>query len=385
MDKYKDIRPYYDDEVRPVLDRILQNPECISAVAKLRFPKFSTKFPKLIHFLVKSYLKRQLKGVNTVADFQVVVEHYMDVMIKSRTSAVTVTGIEALPSSEPFLYMSNHRDISLDPAFINYALYHNQHDTVRIAIGDNLLTKEYASDLMRLNKSFIVNRSLTAPRKIFAAYKQLSSYIRFSIVEETHSIWIAQREGRAKDGIDSTEPAIIKMLCMSQSKEQSFAEAVKQLKIVPTAISYEYDPCDLLKAKELYHQNEQGGYQKAEQEDIESIALGISGDKGAVDIHFGKALDEEFEDAEAVTKAIDDQVIANYILHPSNYFAYEMIYNTMPKGVYSANNTPFDAAKLADKRAEFEQRIEACPPEHRPYLLANYANVIVQKIERGFM
>jgi hypothetical protein len=384
-DKFIDIRPYYDNEVRAVLDRILSNDECISAVSKLRFPKMSGMFPWIFNPLVSIFLSRQLGKVNTVDGFQNVVEHYMSHMIKSTTSSFTVSGLDTLAPSQPFLYMSNHRDISLDPAFVNYALYHNGHSTVRIAIGDNLLTKDYVSDLMRLNKSFIVNRSAKGPRQILAAYRKLSAYIRFSIVDEEHPVWMAQREGRAKDGIDRTEPAIIKMLCMSQSKGQSLSEAVRELRIVPTAISYEYDPCDVAKAKELYHKAKDGAYEKGEQEDIESIATGIAGAKGAIDVNFGSVLDGEYENADAVATAMDDQIIKNYILHPSNFFAYEMLHGKMPEGVHSAKNMPFVAGEHQSKRKEFEMRLMQCPQEYRAYFLANYANAIVSKQERGLM
>src|SRR5690606_32442570 len=146
----------------------------------------------------------------SVADLQHIVKKYMDRMIEGTTDQFTVSGLAELPSGRPWLFMSNHRDIALDPAFLSYALYHNGHETVRIAIGDNLLSKPFAVDLMRLNKSFMVRRSAKGPRAMVAAYKTLSAYIRHSLEVDGSPIWIAQREGRAKDGIDRTEPAVIK-------------------------------------------------------------------------------------------------------------------------------------------------------------------------------
>jgi hypothetical protein len=251
---------------------------------------------------------------------------------------------------------------------------------VRIAIGDNLLTKPFISDLMRINKSFIVQRSAKGARQIFAAYKKLSAYIMHSIVEEQTSIWIAQREGRAKDGVDRTEPAIIKMLTMSQQKPQeSFSDYINKLRIVPVAISYELDPCDGAKAAELYEKATHGVYQKGEHEDARSISLGITGNKGHVHVSFGKPLRGNFESADEVAAAVDRQVVGNYVLHPSNFFAYKMLHGDYPQGVYSHRHSVFSSKGLELREKEFQARIEALPSQHRQYALGIYANPIVQK------
>lgn len=385
MDKFKDIRPYHDEEVRPVLDGILNNDECIAGIARLRFPRAVDYFPGLLKGLVRRVLRRQLNKVKDVRGFQMVVERYMTHMIKTTSSQFSVSGTDKLDKQQGHLFCSNHRDIALDPAFVNYALFHNEQGTVRIAIGDNLLTKDYVSDLMRLNKSFIVTRSATGPRQLFAALKNLSAYIRFSVTEDNHNVWIAQREGRAKDGIDKSEPAIIKMFAMSRTKSAPFSEGINELHIVPVSISYEYDPCDQLKANELYQLAVQGDYKKDEHEDIASIALGISGQKGHVHVHFGEKLQADFENADEVAEQLDRQIIKNYILHPSNYFAYQKLHGEYPKGVYSDKALSFDSSKLTVKEKEFEERLAQCPAEQQPYLLAAYANPIVSKQKLGFM
>jgi glycerol-3-phosphate O-acyltransferase len=238
-DQFAEIRPYHDHEVRPVLERLLADDEFILTLGRLRLPKNASRFPSVVRLLVRWILRRELRHVTDVRSLQHVVKKYMDRMIESSTDQFTVSGLERLSAEQPWLFMSNHRDIALDPAFVNYALYHNEHETVRIAIGDNLLSKPFVSDLMRVNKSFIVKRSTKGPRQILAAYKQLSAYIRYSIEVDNNPIWIAQREGRAKDGLDRTEPAIIKMLTMSLDKAtESFGELVNRLHIVPVAISY---------------------------------------------------------------------------------------------------------------------------------------------------
>ncbi len=384
MGKFADIRPYNDAETRPVVDSLLADKEFIAAIASLRLGRWHKAVAWLIYPLLRQFLRRELKNVQTVADVQYLVKKYMDKMVASTTCQFTVSGLDALSPERPYLFMSNHRDIALDPALVNYALYHSNHDTVRIAIGDNLLTKPFVSDLMRINKSFIVKRSAKGARQVFAAYKSLSAYIRHSIEEDGNPIWIAQHEGRAKDGIDRTEPAIIKMLTMSQDKKtESFSEYVNKLHIVPIAISYELDPCDAAKANELYEMEVKGEYQKGEHEDVESIALGISGQKGHVHVSFGEPIQGQFDTPDAVAEEVDRQVIGNYVLHPSNFFAYKMLHGTYPQGCYSKEQLPFAIAGLETQEKAFRARINAMPEAHRPYVLGIYANPIDRKRAMG--
>ena len=211
-DPFAEIRPYKDDEVAAVLSRLLDNPEFIGTLATYRLGKVASLFPAIVRPVVRYLLAREVRGVSDVHSMQVVIERYMTRMIENATGGFSVSGIERLDPTRPYLFMSNHRDIAMDPAFTSYALHRQGHDTVRIAIGDNLLTKSWVADLMRLNKSFIVKRSVSGPRELLAASKNLANYIQHSLLEEHVAIWIAQREGRAKDGVDRTEPVIIKML-----------------------------------------------------------------------------------------------------------------------------------------------------------------------------
>lgn len=381
MGQFADIRPYNDDEVPAVLDKLLVDKELIAAVASLKLGRWYRPLSGLVNPLVRAMLARQFKGVSTVQGFQNVVAGYIDAMVASTTTGLSVSGLKLLDPNTPYLFMSNHRDITLDSALVNYALYHNDRQTVRSAIGDNLLTKPYVSDLMRINKSFIVNRSAKGPRQILAAYKMLSAYIRHSIEQERCPIWIAQREGRAKDGIDRTEPAIIKMLAMSQHKQtESFSDYINSLNIVPIAISYEFDPCDGAKAQELFQTASTGSYQKAEHEDVDSIAKGITGAKGNVHVSFGSPIKGEYSNAVAVAEAIDRQVINNYVLHPSNFFAYKMLHGHYPEGCHSKDQQPFVAASSVDAEQHFQARINDLPPSHREFALASYANTIEQKL-----
>lgn len=286
-DRFAEIRPYHDDEVRGVLDRLLVNRGLLAAMTRLRYPRASRWIAPVLQPLARLLLRQQVRDVRSVRDFQRVVGRYMWRMVESTTTAFTVSGLESIAGGRACLFIGNHRDIALDPAFINFALYRSGLETARIAIGDNLLTRDYVSDLMRLNKSFIVRRSAKGPRQMLAAYQELSAYIRHSLLEEHSPVWIAQREGRAKDGYDRTEPAIIKMLAISRPKDLAFADHVRALGIVPVSISYEWDPCDAGKARELHQRAAHGGYEKAQHEDVNSIALSVTAAKGRVHVSFG--------------------------------------------------------------------------------------------------
>ncbi len=386
MDSFSDIRPYNDEEVRPVLDSLLASPEFISALSRLRFPRSAGPLGFLLNPVIRMALRRQLAGVNDVRSMQAIVKRYMDRMTDDTTSGFSVSGLDLLAPDQPYLFMSNHRDIALDPAFINYSLYHNGRDTVRIAIGDNLLTVDYASDLMRLNKSFIVRRSARGPRQILAAYKQLSAYVRMSLTEDKVPVWIAQREGRAKDGYDQSEPAIIKMLTLSLVKgEESFADFIRTLRIVPVAISYQYDPLDMAKANELYLLEEDGVYEKGEQEDVLNIARGIAGQKGAVHVAYGSLIEEDCNDAAEVAARIDRQIIGSYVLHPSNFFAYQALHGEFPQALCGGQQRPFVAAEHRDAGRDFKARLDDMPSHLRPYVLKMYANCILRKQEFGYL
>jgi hypothetical protein len=382
MTQFDDIRPYHDAEVRPTLDRILADPELADAVARLRYPKLTQWLGWLLRPVIKKRLSQELADVNDVAGFQDVVERYMSGMLAEATTALTISGLDVLEHHQSYLFISNHRDIAMDPAFVNWSLYHNDCNTLRIAIGDNLLTKPYVSDLMRLNKSFIVNRSAKAPREKLKAAKHLSAYIHHSIVNEDSSIWIAQREGRAKDGFDKTNSAVIGMITLNKPKTQALGDYVKELRIVPVSISYELDPCDAAKARELYHQRTQGGYQKEEHEDVKSIAMGIAGQKGHVHVAFGRVLNQHYEDTDQIVADLDRQIIENYVLHATNCIAYEILHGKVPAVHYTDNNIPYDPAAVVEQKAAFVARINAMPAEYRDIALAIYANPVVSKLTK---
>ena len=378
-DLFSDIRPFDDTEVEKVIERILANKEFVLAIAHLKFPTFAERFQSLLLPIIRWYLRRQLRGVNTVYRFQEKIKSYVDTMVSSSMSSLSFEGLEHLSSDQSYLFIGNHRDITLDPAMVNYALHMHGFDTVRIAIGDNLLTKDYVSDLMRINKSFIVRRSIDAPRKLLAALRELSTYISHSLKEDHQSIWIAQREGRAKDGLDRTDPAIIKMLALSERKKP-FAEVIRDLNIVPVAVSYEYDPCDVQKAVEL-HQIDQGEvYQKGEHEDIESIVKGIQGFKGRVCLRFGKPLSGGFGTVEQVVAHLDQSMLALYKIPPSHFFAYEELFGSLPENTKMLDAYLLTEKELEKERAAFQAHLAAIPEKYRSYILHGYANPLLEKL-----
>lgn len=380
MDRFADIRPYKDNEVRRIIDNLLSDREFIRTICNLRFPGFPRFVSRLLYPLVRGRLSKEFKPVNDVRTFQDLVRSYMNTLFKRTIKEFNISGLKQLDPG-PCILMCNHRDITMDPVLVNYAMLEDGRDSARIAIGDNLLTKPFASDLMRLNKSFIVKRSLKG-RQAFEAFRTLSAYIGHSIFEEKVPIWIAQREGRAKDGNDFTEPAIIKMFAMNRDKaSEGFDEYIRRLRIVPVAVSYEYDPCDGLKAAELFSTARYGKYIKGEDEDLKSIALGLIGQKGVVHVCFGTPLEDNIGTPEAVASAVDRQIITNYHLHPTNFMAYRELYGDTKEVSLLNEQYAFDPDKYISDSEVFKQRIESMPQDHRRYALAIYANPVVNKIK----
>lgn len=392
---FEDIRPYRDDEIATVVARLVGDPEFTATLAHMKFPRLMDRLPRwlkpmisgFIHRAVHRVLDREFGHLRSVRQCQELIAEQLAALLDRVANGVTVTGLDKLVTArdsnpdakQAYLFVCNHRDIAMDPAMVNFALNQCGMDTTRIAIGDNLLTKPFTSDLMRLNKSFIVKRSATARKEKLAALKELSAYIHHSLEIDKQSIWIAQREGRAKDGIDSTETALLKMLVLNKPREQSFAEAFAELHVVPVAISYEWDPCDAAKARELYALETEGAYIKAEHEDIDSIYQGIVGEKGHIEIVFGDLLTDSYGDAGAAAAAIDQQIIGNYRLQAGHLIAYEQLYGDSPE------IQPWKQA-LGDidwpaKAKLLQKRMANLAIAERKIMLAAYANPVKCRLE----
>ncbi len=377
MSDFDDIRPIHDDEVSEVLSRLARSKELIHALIEFRFSRWP-KWIKAVMAAAIGFASRRLsKRVHYVRELQNAVAPYMERMIKKTTREFTITGLNDHDMTKPCLFISNHRDIALDPAFVNWALYVQGYETIRIAIGDNLLSQPWISDLMRLNKSFIVNRSASSKREKLTAAKQLSAYIAFSLFDEKEHIWIAQKEGRAKDGNDVTNPAIISMLALNKAKEAPLSDYLNDLHVVPVSISYEYDPCDIVKAKEMVQLETHGRYDKVDREDINSISTGITGFKGGVHVHFGVPI-KDVDTTRDFADRLDEQIHKNYYLFPSNIAASQLLGWDMGKLV-----SPYDEQALAQARLALQSRLEGLDAPVIAKVLAMYAMPVMNKSKRA--
>ena len=369
-DLYNDIRPYRDHEVSSVVDTLLSDNEFIDTLIALRGNRIAKWMPGLVRLFARRTMKSQLAGVSTVDGFQALVKPRLDRVVEA-TSYFSYSGIEQLDSEASYLFISNHRDIVMDSAYANSVLVVEGHRTAQIAIGDNLLQKPWVSHLMRINKSFIVKRSLSGPKQQLAASKQLANFMREAIVENQGPLWIAQREGRAKDGNDRTEAAVLKMLTLSRDKStESPDEVLGKLNIVPLTISYEIDPCDVMKARELACG---AGYEKAPFEDLESIAQGIQGQKGHVHIHFGMPLNQASLSVPDAVSLIDDAMVANYRLFKTNFWACEAL-------GHAIDESDRDEAEASITQSAFLARFDELSEAERQQALEMYARPVLNVI-----
>lgn len=326
MDEFADIRPYNDTEFPHILERLLVEPDLVKGLAYFMRPSWRGPLRLLARSLVRWRLQRDLSKLESIEQFQQWLAGYVQQIIAKTTTGLIVEGLDGLASASSHVWLSNHRDIALDPTLVNYALHINNRQTGRIAIGDNLLKNPVVGDVMRLNKSFIVKRSIVAKREKLSALQLLSKYIRHSI-EEGQSVWIAQREGRAKNGIDETDTAVLKMLGLAgRMDKEDFSTSLQALNPIPVSLSYEFDPCDLLKARELAAKALGEEYQKSENEDVVSIVTGLMGKKGRVQVTFGQQIDDAaFASAASLAKEIDRQIVAGYACFPINFAAHKLL------------------------------------------------------------
>ena len=371
-DLYSDIRPYRDVEVRKVVNALLADDEFIDTLVALHGNKIAMRFPVVSRFYARRALRKQLSDVSTVDAFQALVKPRLDRVVAA-TSVFSSAGIEKLDPTQSYLFVSNHRDIAMDSAYANIVLVTHGHRTAQVAIGDNLLQKPWVSDLMRINKSFIVKRSLSGPKQQLAASKQLAGFIRESISENLGPIWIAQREGRAKDGDDCTEAAVLKMVSLSRDKRIETADQILgKLNIVPITIAYELDPCDVLKAQELSFGE---GYMKKPFEDLSSIAQGIQGQKGCVHLRFGEPLNQETLSVTKAVELIDVHMIDHYRVFQTNLWAVEALGHPVPATLRSG-------AIATVSREEFMSRFDSLSEAERHDAFSMYARPVLNWVAR---
>lgn len=321
---FDDIRPFRDEELRAALDRLIKEP-MLYKMMKWIYPGLS-----------KGAVQQMLSEVKSVRDFQEQIGGpAFKVITQMTTNGLSFSNIDFIRKDQPNLFISNHRDIILDSALLNVSLMERGYPTTEIAIGDNLLKSPFVADLVRANKNFIVNRNVNA-KEVYYYSLRLSNYIRHTITQRSTSIWIAQREGRSKDGDDRTASGLLKMFTLSSDK--SMEDALSELNIVPMSVSYEYDPCDLLKANELLMLKQTGHYEKQPGEDFRSMMRGLTGHKGRVNIAVGRPADYLIDEMRTIQNknekvrfladGIDEEMHRIYQLWPTNYIAYDLLNGT---------------------------------------------------------
>ena len=374
---FDDIRPFYDSEIPAAMQRIADSPH----------------FPLLARYVYPGQdiekVRALMRQFTNVYDFQHEVMRCVNEQVVARsTTSFTFDGIDVLDPEKRYLFVSNHRDIMLDACLLQYALWQCGHETTEITFGANLMSSPLVIDIGKSNKMFRVERGGT-PREFYRSSLHLSEYIRYCITEKHQSVWIAQRNGRTKDGIDQTDQGIIKMFGMSRPKQP--VEALAELNIVPVSISYEWESCDLLKARELYLSRETK-YVKQPGEDLNSILTGVMQPKGAVHITCcpvitaddlrplaeGGGVESDYN--RAVAHLLDQRIISAYHLTPNNYIAYDLLHLT---STYADRYTPAQRdAFLAHTERLREMHIDDIETLNalRNILWSIYANPVEQKL-----
>ena len=316
---FKDISPYSDQEVNKQIKNLLENKSFFEQLAKFVFPTTSKLLPGLVEKFIRAKFRSSFQYVSSIKEFQSSLAPYVKKLISRTSDGFTFSGEENL-SSRASVYIGNHRDIALDAAFLNFLLYEQNKETLRVAIGDNLLDGSFAEILMRLNKSFVVHRDIHGIKETLKRLTKLSKYIDQSLFKDNESIWIAQREGRANDGNDFSDAAVIKMLYLCNRKELSFAEWVKKINIIPVSISYEYDPLDITKANGWDH-HEKMSPEEINESDLHELATGLFGYKGRVHLHICDPIDYQGDDIEELSCMIEQKILLNYKIWPTSHIA----------------------------------------------------------------
>lgn len=371
MSKYDSIRFYHDEEVNSKLLSIANHP----------------MFKSLIHFTFpdksEDEVQKTLLSVHSIQEFhEQVIFKTMERVLETSSEGLTVSGFEKLDPNTSYLFISNHRDILLDTSLLNVCLLKQKMIMTASAVGNNLVQKPFLMNLAKINRNFIVQRDVS-PRELLMSSKLMSQYIGHLIKEKNRSVWIAQREGRTKDGNDATHSGVLKMMAMASDQPDTM-DYLKSLRIVPVSISYEYDPTDKLKMPQIIAQLSDIEYIKDKNEDFINLMSGVVGQKKRIHIHVGGVLDEELdaikEDTsnstkriQALTKIIDRQVIENYRLWPTNYIAFDLLYKT---NQYEAMYT--DQEKQLFLR-RLEMRVDKNDLVIVQKFLEMYANPVVNK------
>ena len=373
MSKFDSIRPFYDAEINAAIQDTVNHP-MMKALMNFTFPDVDD-----------SVWKEQLRKTHSIRDFQCnFIYHSIKKVLEKSSEGLSTSGFETLEKNTSYLFISNHRDIILDTSLLNASLFDHGLVMTASAIGDNLVKKAFMNTLAKMNRNFLVQRGLT-PRELLQSSKLLAEYIGQLLLRENRSVWIAQREGRTKDGNDATHPGVLKMLAMG-SDEENLMDYFKKIKIVPVSISYEYDPTDALKMPQLMAEANNEVYVKEKNEDFTTLLSGIMGQKKRIHIHVGKVLDTELDQIasefdnsnkqiQALAQTIDESILKSYKLWPTNYIAFDILNKTNSHShLYSENEKSLFERRL-------DMRIDNSNPIELQSFLAMYANPVVNKMK----
>jgi 1-acyl-sn-glycerol-3-phosphate acyltransferase len=373
MSKFDAIRPFYDAEVNTAIQGEINHP-MMKALMEFTFPG-----------MPEEEWKSQLLRTHSIRDFQCnfIYKSLMKVLEKT-SDGLTTSGFDKLKPNTAYLFISNHRDIILDTSLLNGALFEHGLVMTASAIGDNLVKRSFLHTLSKLNRNFIVQRGLS-PRELLESSRLMSEFIRQTLRRENRSVWIAQREGRTKDGNDATHQGVLKMLAMA-SDQDSLMAYFKKLKVVPVSISYEYDPTDALKMPQLMAEARQEIYKKEKNEDFVTLMSGIMGQKKRIHIHVGDVLNTELDaiaaqhdnankQIQALAQVIDDSILSSYKLWPTNFIAYDLLHKT---DRFAAQYTEAEKSLFARR---LELRIDESNPQELQSFLAMYANPVINKLK----
>ncbi|WP_373520121.1 1-acyl-sn-glycerol-3-phosphate acyltransferase [Aquiflexum sp.] len=372
MSRFEDIRPYYDTEVNDAIKEIIDHP-MLKAMMNFTFPGASD-----------AYWRDLMLHCHSIRDFQInFIYPGVKRVLESSSNGLSTSGFEKLEKNTSYLFISNHRDIILDTSLLNTSLYEHGLSMTTSAIGDNLVKKPFLRTLARITRNFIIKRGLSS-RELLEASKTVSSYIRTALLRENRSVWIAQREGRTKDGNDMTHKGVLKMIAMASNEGESLLDYFKRINIVPISISYEYDPTDILKMPELLAKARSEAYIKGENEDFHTLLSGILGQKNRIHIHVGDLLTDQIEDIQksvsgpakqlqAFAELIDQQIITGYKLWPTKYIAYDLLHD----------GKEFSDKYTSDEKAHFEARFQKGVDLNDSVAVSNflamYANPVVNQ------
>ncbi|PVX45564.1 acyltransferase-like protein [Flavobacterium sp. 103] len=373
MNKFDAIRSFYDSEINEGIIKVIDHP-MMKALMNFCFPGVEDEI-----------WKEQLRKTHSIRDFQCNFIYYgVQQVLEKSSEGLTTSGFEKLEKNTAYLFISNHRDIVLDTTLLNSSLFEHGLDMTSSAIGDNLVKKSFLKTLAKLNRNFLVLRGLS-PRELLVSSKLLSEYMAQLLLHENRSVWIAQREGRTKDGNDETNPGVLKMIAMG-SDEPNIMDYFKKIKIVPVSISYEYDPTDALKMPQLLAEANNEIYKKEKNEDFKTLLSGIIGQKKRIHIHIGDVLDTEIDEiiknvdttnkqVQALAQVIDDSILSNYKLWTTNFIAYDILNcSNRFSHLYTENE------KLLFER-RLEMRIDHEHPVAKQGFLDMYANPVVNKLK----